>query len=129
MSTVRLEAGATRITGRAPGGWIIGNRLYVPALFVGATIAGSLPGLTLDSLAALDAPDGADLIEAVGLPALPDVELLLLGTGARQHRPPPAFTAAARTRGWRVEAMDSACAARTFNVLIAEERQVAALLF
>lgn len=128
MSAVRLEAGATRIMGRVPGGWIIGNRLYVPALFVGASIAGSLPGLSLDTLQALSAPDRPDPLDAVGLPALPGVELLLLGTGERQHRPPPAFTAAARTRGWRVEAMDSACAARTFNVLIAEERQVAALI-
>ena len=33
-----------------------------------------------------------------------------------------------RPRGWRVEPMDSASAARTFNVLAAEERLVGALI-
>ena len=116
MSGTRLDPGASRIAGRVAGGWIVGNRLYRPALLVTATIAGSLPDLTLAGLDAARLPDpGA-------------VELLLLGTGETLVRPPAAFVQAAAKRGWRVEAMDSAAAARTFNVLVAEERLVGALI-
>ncbi len=41
---------------------------------------------------------------------------------------PVAFVAGAAALGIRVEVMDSAAAARTFNVLVAEDRPVAALL-
>ncbi|MCG2842812.1 Mth938-like domain-containing protein [Sandaracinobacter sp. RS1-74] len=116
MSGVRLEPGASRIAGRAAGGWVVGNRLYQPALWVTAGLAGSLPGLTFPDLDAGRLPDpGA-------------IELLLLGTGERLLQPARAFVEGARLRGWRVEAMDSAAAARTFNVLVAEERLVGALI-
>lgn len=116
MSAPRLEAGASRIAARAPGGWIVGDRLYQPALLVTVAIAGSLPGLALDSL------------DAARLPDIGAVELLLLGTGRHFRRAPRHFVQGAAARGWRVEAMDSAAAARTFNVLVAEGREVAALL-
>jgi uncharacterized protein len=112
----RLEAGASRIAGRTAGGWIVGNRLYAPALLVTARIAGTLAGLSVHTL------------EAARLPDLADAELLLLGTGSTLVPLPAAFVEGARARGWRVEAMDSAAAARTFNVLVAEDRLVAALL-
>lgn len=117
MSGPRLEAGASRIAGRAAGGWIVGNRLYAPALLVTAQLAGTLADFTMDRL------------DAARLPDLGDVELLLLGTGNALVPPPAAFVEGARGRGWRVEAMDSAAAARTFNVLVAEDRLVGALLF
>ncbi len=111
-----MEGGASRIAGKTADGWIIGNRLYRPALIATADFAGTLPGLTLDRL------------DAATLPALGDAELLLLGTGATLQRPSAGFVEGCRQRGWRVEPMDSAAAARTFNVLVAEERQVAALI-
>lgn len=113
---LRLEPGASRIAGRTEGGWIVGNRLYQPALLVSAAFAGTIPNLSLRSL------------DSVTLPDLDGVELLLLGTGGTLLRPSAAFTQACGKRGWRVEPMDSAAAARTFNVLVAEERQVAALI-
>jgi uncharacterized protein len=112
----RFEAGAARIEGRSGDGWVVAGRLYAPALLVTAGFAGTVPGLALEAL------------DAALLPDLPDVDLLLLGTGATLRRPSPAFVEAARARGWRVEPMDSPAAARTFNVLVAEERQVAALI-
>ncbi len=120
MSGPRLEAGASRIAGRAAGGWIVGNRLYAPALLVTSSLAGTLAGFSMDLL---------DLLDAARLPDLEGVELLLLGTGDTLVPPPAAFLEGARGRGWRVEAMDSAAAARTFNVLVAEDRLVGALLF
>lgn len=116
MSGARLEPGASRIAGRAAGGWIVGDRLYRPALLVTVEIAGTLAGFTLETL------------DAARLPDIGAVELLLLGTGETLRQPSAAFVEGARARGWRVEAMDSAAAARTFNVLVAEERLVGALI-
>lgn len=116
MGGPRLDPGATRIAGQAAGGWIVGDRLYRPALLVTADIAGTLAGLALETL------------DAARLPGLGAAELLLLGTGETLRQPPAAFVKGARARGWRVEAMDSAAAARTFNVLVAEDRLVGALI-
>ena len=52
--------------------------------------------------------------------------LVLLGTGPRQRFPAPAVMAALLTRGIGIEVMDSAAAARTFNVLATEGRKVIA---
>jgi len=52
--------------------------------------------------------------------------VVLIGTGARQHLAPPALMAAFLTRGVGLEAMDSAAAARTFNLLAGEGRRVVA---
>ena len=52
--------------------------------------------------------------------------LVLVGTGPRQRFPAPAVMAALLTRGIGIEVMDSAAAARTFNVLATEGRKVVA---
>ena len=52
--------------------------------------------------------------------------VVLLGTGPRQRFPSPAVMAALLTRGIGIEVMDSAAAARTFNVLATEGRKVVA---
>ena len=55
-------------------------------------------------------------------------ELVLLGTGARQSFPPAAFGAQFLKAGIGFEVMDTGAACRTFNVLVMESRQIAALL-
>ena len=50
--------------------------------------------------------------------------LVLLGTGNQQCFPSAAAMAACLTRGIGIEVMDSAAAARTFNVLATEGRKV-----
>lgn len=52
--------------------------------------------------------------------------LVLLGTGPRLRFPAAAVMAALLTRGVGIEVMDSAAAARTFNVLATEGRRVVA---
>ncbi len=52
--------------------------------------------------------------------------LVLLATGPRQVFPPTAFAAAFLTRGIGIEVMDTLAAARTYNVLAAEDRRVVA---
>ena len=57
-----------------------------------------------------------------------DVALLLLGPGANGGLAAPVLRAALKKSGIAVEAMTTAAACRTFNVLLAEERRVAAAL-
>ena len=78
-----------------------------------------------------DAPALADLTayhvaDALALERPP--EFLLLGTGPSLVRPPLAFVRALEEQGIGVEAMDSRAAARTWAVLRAEERWIAAAL-
>jgi uncharacterized protein len=56
-------------------------------------------------------------------------ELVLLGTGAKQRFAPAQIRSAFATRGVGLESMDLGAACRTFNVLVQEERRVAAALF
>lgn len=55
-------------------------------------------------------------------------ELVLLGTGARQIFPAPSFGAQFLRAGIGFEVMDTGAACRTFNVLVGEQRRVAAIL-
>ena len=57
-----------------------------------------------------------------------DPELVLLGTGQRQIFPAAAFRARYLSAGIGFEVMDTGAACRTFNVLVAEQRRVVALL-
>jgi len=56
------------------------------------------------------------------------VDIVLLGTGTRQRFPHPRLTAALARDGIGVEVMDLQAACRTYNILVAEERKVAAAL-
>ena len=55
-------------------------------------------------------------------------EILLLGTGPKQRFPHPSLTAPLAQAGIGVEVMDLKAACRTYNILVAEERKVAAAL-
>jgi uncharacterized protein len=55
-------------------------------------------------------------------------ELVLLGTGARQIFPPASYGAQFLHAGIGFEVMDTGAACRTFNVLVGEQRRVAAML-
>ena len=56
------------------------------------------------------------------------LEILLLGTGPKQRFPHPRLTRALAQRRIGVEVMDLQAACRTYNILMAEERRVAAAL-
>ena len=57
-----------------------------------------------------------------------DLEILLLGTGPKQRFPHPRLTRSLAQKRVGVEAMDLQAACRTYNILMAEERRVAAAL-
>lgn len=56
------------------------------------------------------------------------VELLLLGCGRRMVLVPAELRRALRGHGIVIDAMDTGAACRTYNVLLAEDRRVAAAL-
>jgi uncharacterized protein len=56
------------------------------------------------------------------------VQILLFGTGRRMQPVPMALRQAMREAGIVVDAMDTGAACRTYNVLLAEDRRVAAAL-
>jgi uncharacterized protein len=55
-------------------------------------------------------------------------EILLLGCGARMGRVPAALREVLKNSGISLETMDTGAACRTYNVLLAEDRRVAAAL-
>lgn len=55
-------------------------------------------------------------------------EIVLLGSGTKQRFPERNVMAQLLGRGVGVEVMDTAAAARTFNILVAEDRRVVAAL-
>jgi uncharacterized protein len=66
--------------------------------------------------------------EDFGFLATLQAEIVLLGTGARQRFPHPRLSAALAQAGIGLEVMDMQAACRTYNILVAEERKVAAAL-
>jgi uncharacterized protein len=97
----------------------INENIYRETVIVAATTVLSLPDVRdMDALAALD---------PARILAL-DPELVLLGTGPRQIFPAAAFRAQFLSAGIGLEVMDTGAACRTFNVLVAEQRRVVAVL-
>lgn len=75
-------------------------------------------------------PDSFDSLTESDLLAIMslDCPIVLLGTGVRQHFPAPALMRPLIERGIGVEVMDSHAACRTYNILMAEGRDVAAAM-
>jgi uncharacterized protein len=105
---------------------------YGPGRFrvAGATHAGSVlvfPERTLHWPVAAMADVSLDRLSEV-IAETPAVEILLIGCGPRLLPVPGALRAALREHGIGCDAMDTGAACRTFNVLLAESRRVAAAL-
>jgi uncharacterized protein len=77
-----------------------------------------------DHFDALDATSVLEAMKEVG-----PVDVLLIGTGKTMKLLTPANRQAFEAGGLAVDVMDSGAAARTYNVLVMEDRQVACLLF
>jgi uncharacterized protein len=91
-----------------------GSILVLPERTLDWAVA-AVEELTLDSLAPLLAEAGA-------------LDLLLVGCGPRMAFLSPALRREVRAAGPVLEPMDTGAACRTYNVLMAEGRQVAAAL-
>ncbi len=90
-----------------------GAILVFPDTTLGWPVAG-LAEVTVESLAPVIAHGG--------------VEILLLGCGRRMQPVPSRLRQELRESGIVVDAMNTGAACRTYNILLAEERRVAAAL-
>ncbi|MGH6931483.1 MAG: Mth938-like domain-containing protein [Dongiaceae bacterium] len=104
--------GGFRISGQR----IEGSVIVFPDRIVAWTVAES-GDMNASSLAAVSAAGRAG-----------SVELLLIGTGSRMTQIDRTLRQELRAEGVMVEAMDTGAACRTYNVLMAEGRRVAAAL-
>jgi uncharacterized protein len=117
--TPLIPAGRQVIEGYGAGGFRVAGTRYAGSVLVFAeeTLAwpvASMSELTIDSL--------RPVVERRG------IEILLLGCGPRLTPIPARLRQELRAAGIIVDVMDTGAACRTYNVLLAEERRVAAAL-
>jgi len=97
----------------------VNDNVYRSTIIVSASAVQAAPDIrSMEDLAALD----PSRILSQG------PELVLLGAGPRQIFPAASFRAQFLSAGIGFEVMDTGAACRTFNVLVAEQRPVVALL-
>lgn len=75
----------------------------------------------VNAMADLDASGLADILAEASA-----IELMLFGTGVELVPLPASLRAVLRERGMAVDVMPTSAAARTYNVLVAEDRKVGA---
>lgn len=112
--TPNLTQGAQRIESYGGGGFLIAGVRYQGSVLV-------FPGRTV-------AWNIADDMKEEDFAQVEGIELLLIGCGAEHPLPMPAIKALLRDKKINSEWMTTAAACRTYNVLLAEGRSVAAAL-
>ena len=119
---MKLHAsGLTRLntfTGYGAGFVMVNDRRYEASLIV---MPEKLVSWEAESFAALKAGDFSTIVAM-------QPEVVLLGTGEKLRFPHPGLTRALSEARIGVEVMDLQAACRTYNILMAEERKVAAAL-
>jgi len=117
--TQDLSSGINVIRAYGGGELRVNETIYRGAVILSASTVIAEPNI--HNLEDLIAVDGSRILAL-------EPELVLLGTGSRQIFPVASFGAQFLRAGIGFEVMDTGAACRTFNVLVAEHRQVAALL-
>lgn len=118
--TPLIPKGRQVITGYGSGQFRIGGEIYAHSVLVFPdrvlmwSMAANKP-ITLESLEAVTAKEG-------------EVELLLVGCGKSQSILPPKIRNTLKESGINLEVMDTGAACRTYNILLAEGRHIAAAL-
>ena len=120
MRFTQDSTSATNLVRAYGGGELrVNDAIYRSAIIVSASAVQAAPDIRdMEDLARLD----PSRILAL------DPELVLLGTGPRQIFPAASLRAQFLSAGIGVEVMDTGAACRTFNVLVAEQRRVVAVL-
>jgi uncharacterized protein len=111
-------AGVNTITGYGEGYVTVNSERRTSSVVVLPDRIEPWPASRFDALT----PEDFRFLKALG------AEIVLLGTGARQRFPHPRLTAELTGAGIGLEVMDLQAACRTYNILVAEERKVAAAL-
>lgn len=101
---------------RVSGAVYVGSVLVFPDRTLAWPVAAAA-GITIEALAEVTTAGRAGA-----------VELLLLGCGTRMVLVPSALRAALKEAGIAIEPMDTGAACRTYNLLMADGRRVAAAL-
>ena len=99
-----------------PGRFLIGEREWRQAVLVTPTLTVAWQAVSAEELA-------VDLLKDA-----PQVEVLVVGCGARSVFVAPTKRSAFRDAGVGLEVVDTGAACRIYNVLLAEGRRVAAAL-
>lgn len=102
------------------GGFVVSGQSIRGSILVAAGHALAWP---VAALAEVSAESIVPILDAD-----PSIELVLLGCGPSLSPPPAALRVALKLRGVGLEPMDTGAACRTFNVLTAEDRRIAAAL-
>lgn len=106
-------SGATPIDGYGPGFFRIGGQVVEGPVCITASGRRGWGGYD----------DDAPLLALAG-----EIDVLFIGTGAETAHIPPPLRARLEAGGLGVEAMNSPAACRSYNVVLAEGRRVAAAL-
>ncbi|MCC6597959.1 MAG: Mth938-like domain-containing protein [Alphaproteobacteria bacterium] len=120
--TPLVKSGQQIIQSYAGGRFRVSGQLYESAIIVqpSSTQIWTVRDVSLE---ALTSDDFAPLIAEAA-----SIDVLLLGCGAKMRFLPLALRAALKAGGLSVDIMDTGAACRTYNVLMAEGRRVAAAL-
>ena len=124
MSAAGFVPGRHSIEAYGAGGFRFASMSHIGSILatpggVHAVAATTLADVRIESFA----PLLAELDEAPG-----STELLLIGTGEKIARLPAPLATRLRAAGLRLDAMATGPAIRVYNVLVSENRRVAALL-
>lgn len=120
MKFTRENSSATTIRRVSGGAIVVGNERFTATIAL--TAEGRVEHFVPPPLEELAIAHFESLLED-------EPELLILGTGERTVFPPRELTFAFARRRIGFEVMDTAAAARTFNVLAGEGRRLAAVLY
>lgn len=118
--TPEIPADRKYIDHYGDGGFRVGGERYEGSIIVAPE---QVWPWTISDIAQLN----GESVAAV-LAADPPIELLLIGCGTRVERVPYDLRKALRARAIIVDGMETGAACRTYNVLMVEERRVAAAL-
>jgi len=115
---LRAPSDRQQVQSYGPGWFLVSGVRHRGSILITAERVVALEATSLD---AIDEAALAPLFEA-------GVDLVLLGTGGRFAVPPAGLLQALRARGIAFEPMTTPAACRTYNLLLAEERRVGAVL-
>jgi len=119
--TPMVKAGQNIIQGYIEGGFKVSGERYDGAVCVEPD---ALRVWDVHSFEALRREDFQFLIDRVA-----EIDVVLLGCGARMQFLPRDLKADLSARGLIVDVMDTGAACRTYNVLVADGRRVVAVMF
>lgn len=120
--TPLVRKGAKIIQSYSGGRFKISGTVYDSPVIV--TEDNVIPWAVKPALEEMGKGDFSQLFPLAG-----QTDVILLGTGSRMQFLLPYLRTSLREKGIKIEAMDTGAACRTYNVLMAEGRRVAAALF